>query len=62
MPDEVIESVATDIKDEKDILTILEVLGGIALLGNNRRLYEHIYAAKVRYEDGQWLNGNGPST
>lgn len=37
-----------EINDEAGIIEALEVLGGSALLANNRRLYEHIYAAKVR--------------
>lgn len=40
------------IDDEEDILVALEVLAGAALMKGNRRLYEHIYRAKLQYEAG----------
>lgn len=41
-----------DIDDEADILEALVVLGGAALMGGNRRLYDHIMRAKVQYDQG----------
>lgn len=41
-----------DISTEKDIIEALECLAGAALLSGNRRLYEHIYRAKVQYNQG----------
>lgn len=41
-----------EINDEADILEALVILGGSALLMGNRRLYEHIYRAKVQYQQG----------
>lgn len=49
------ETKLVDTDNEKDIITALEILGGAALLQGNRRLYEHIYRAKVKYEDGAYL-------
>lgn len=56
------EVMATSICSEEEILEALEILAGAALMKGNRRLYEHIYGAKVRYDSGAWLNGIGPCT
>lgn len=47
---------------DEEILGALEILGGAALMHGNRRLYEHMYGAKVRYDKGLWFRGEGPVT
>jgi len=47
---------------EEQIIEALEILAGAALLAGNRRLYEHIYGGKLRYQKGEWFKGTGPST
>lgn len=57
-----------DIDGEEDILEALAILAGAALMQGNRRLYEHVYRAKVQYgqgvdlrlTDSPSLNGGGP--
>lgn len=46
------ETLLVEIDAEEDILLALEVLGGAALISGNRRLYEHIYRAKIQYDQG----------
>lgn len=46
------ETKVVDCDTEEDILSALEILGGSALMKGNRRLYEHIYRAKIQYEQG----------
>lgn len=41
-----------EINDTNDILQALVVLSGAALMHRDRRLYEHIFRAKVQYEKG----------
>lgn len=41
-----------DVNTPEEILEALTILVGSALMSGDRRLYEHVYRAKIQYENG----------